>query len=243
MNRKIIVGFLFFFMATFTFACNGDDDDNDPTRKLSPKELWERAETNDTAEAYEAYLTAYPSGSRAEEAERRLRQIWAQRVENFSASDMKQLRAVIETEYGTIKFKFIPDEAPNTCRNFIKLAESHFYDGLTFFRAIDDFIIQTGCPFNTGKGNPGYTIDAELSSRMHKAGTVAMARLPDELHSAGSQFYICLTPQPQLDNDYTVFGELVEGMKVAQTIGDLETDDQDKPLDPPVIKKVYIEGL
>ncbi len=243
MKKRYVGAVLLCLLAWGLFNCNGDDKEKDPTRRLSQQELWERADSNDTAEAYEAYLARYPSGSHAKQAKGKLRQIWEGKVEDMSDSDMEGLRAVLETEYGTIKFKFFPQEAPNTCRNFIKLAQSHFYDGLTFFRVVDDFIIQAGCPFNTGKGGPGYTIDAELSSLRHKEGTVAMARLEGEVNSAGSQFLICLSRQPQLDNEYTVFGEVVEGINVAHTIGDLSTGERDRPVDPPTIKKVYIEGL
>ncbi|MFO8057007.1 MAG: peptidylprolyl isomerase [bacterium] len=243
MKRNLVVGLLCCVVLAGLFSCNGEEKDEDPTRRLSQEELWKRATRNDSVEAYEAYLSTYPAGSHAKEAERRLRAIWDKKVEDLSPSRMKDLRAVMETGYGTIKFKFYPEEAPQTCRNFIKLARSHFYDGLKFFRVIDDYLIQTGCPFNTGKGGPGYTISAELSNRQHLEGTVSIARLKNDRNSAGSQFYICLSPQPQLDNEYTVFGQVVEGMEVARTIGELPTGEKDRPVDPPEIKKVRIEGL
>ena len=125
--------------------------------------------------------------------------------------------AVLETNKGTIKFKFYPEVAPGTVENFKKLAKQGFYDGLLFHRVVPGFVIQGGCPEGTGRGGPGYNIKAEFNSRKHLEGTVAMARAghPD---SAGSQFYICLAPQPSLDNKYTVFGQVTEGMNVVHSI-------------------------
>lgn len=131
--------------------------------------------------------------------------------------NLKEKIAVIETEKGTIKFKFFEEDAPNTVANFIALAEKHFYDGLIFHRYEPGFVIQGGCPYGNGTGGPGYTIKAEFNNRPHLAGTVAMARAQDP-DSAGSQFYICLAPAPFLDRKYTVFGQVVEGMDVVYKI-------------------------
>ncbi len=137
--------------------------------------------------------------------------------------------AVIVTDKGVIKFEFFEKDAPNTVKNFIKLAEKGFYNGLTFHRVEPGFVIQGGDPNGNGTGGPGYTIKAEFNKRPHLEGTVAMARAahPD---SAGSQFYICLAPQPFLDGKYAVFGQVIEGLDVVHKIqvGD-------------VMRKVYIE--
>jgi len=125
--------------------------------------------------------------------------------------------AIIETEKGTIKLQMFPDSAPNTVANFIYLAKKGFYDGLTFHRVEPDFVIQGGDPNGNGTGGPGYHIKAEFNSRKHLEGTVAMAR-SDDPDSAGSQFYICLAPQPSLDGKYTVFGQVIEGMDVVKKI-------------------------
>ncbi len=118
---------------------------------------------------------------------------------------------------GRIVLEFYPEDAPNTVDNFIKLANKGFYDGLTFHRVIAGFMAQGGCPLGTGTGGPGYQIKAEFNSQKHLKGTLAMARssAPD---SAGSQFYICLEPQPGLDGDYTVFGQVIEGMELVEGI-------------------------
>jgi cyclophilin family peptidyl-prolyl cis-trans isomerase len=118
---------------------------------------------------------------------------------------------------GTIKIEFYPDSAPNTVANFEKLANTGFYNGLTFHRVEPGFVVQGGDPNGDGTGGPGYKIKAEFNSRKHVTGTVAMARAshPD---SAGSQFYICLAPASFLDNNYTVFGQVTEGMDLVQQI-------------------------
>ena len=119
--------------------------------------------------------------------------------------------AVLETTQGTIVIELYPDYAPGTVENFKKLIQKKYYDGLTFHRYIEDFMIQGGDPTGTGTGGPGYTIKDEFNERKHLTGTVAMAKTsaPD---SAGSQFYICHGPQPHLDGGYTVFGQVIQGM-------------------------------
>lgn len=143
--------------------------------------------------------------------------------------DPEKVVAVIEMKKGgRIVFEFYPKDAPLTVDNFIKLANKGFYDGLTFHRVIPKFMAQGGDPLGDGTGGPGYTIKDEFNSRKHVAGTVAMARTT-EPNSAGSQFYICFEPQPHLDGQYTVFGQVIEGMDVVNQIqqGD-------------VMKRVYI---
>jgi peptidylprolyl isomerase/peptidyl-prolyl cis-trans isomerase B (cyclophilin B) len=123
----------------------------------------------------------------------------------------------IETENGKILIELYPDTAPNTVANFKALAGNTYYDGLTFHRVIPGFMAQGGCPDGNGMGGPGYQVKAEFNARHHERGTVAMARSqnPD---SAGSQFYICFGSQPHLDGQYTIFGQVVEGMDVVDQI-------------------------
>lgn len=143
-----------------------------------------------------------------------------------------ELAVVAMTDGGEFRISFFPEDAPNTVKNFIILTRAGFYDSLTFHRVIKNppFVVQGGDPEGDGTGGPGYTIDAEFNDRPHKEGTVAMARSNDP-NSAGSQFYICLAPQPHLDGKYTVFGEVIEGMDVVWKI---ETGD--------TIKFIRIEG-
>lgn len=123
----------------------------------------------------------------------------------------------IETDNGNILIELYPDSAPNTVANFKALADNTYYDGLVFHRVIPGFMAQGGCPDGNGMGGPGYQVKAEFNDRKHERGTVAMARSqnPD---SAGSQFYICFGPQPHLDGQYTIFGQVIEGMDVVDQI-------------------------
>jgi peptidyl-prolyl cis-trans isomerase B (cyclophilin B) len=118
---------------------------------------------------------------------------------------------------GTIKIELYPEDAPNHCAAFVDLAKKGYYDGLNFHRVVEGFVVQGGCPSGNGSGGPGYKLKAEFNEKPHLTGTLAMARTPDP-DSAGSQFYICLAPQPSLDRQYTVFGQTVEGMEFVQRI-------------------------
>ncbi len=142
--------------------------------------------------------------------------------ETVTKTSSKKLIARIETGKGIIRFELYQKDTPKTCQNFIKLCEEGFYNGLTFHRVVPNFVIQGGDPEGTGRGGPGYTIEEEISSRKHLDGAVACARLPDSANpqkrSSGSQFYICLSPQPYLDGKYTIFGQVIEGMVVVRKI-------------------------
>jgi len=157
--------------------------------------------------------------------------------------------AVLETKFGNITLKFFPDSAPGHVKNFIELASKGTYDGTVFHRVIPGFMIQGGDPVSKdpakqrayGTGGPGYTIKAEFNNRPHKRGTLSMARMntPD---TAGSQFFICVADTPQLDNQYTVFGEVVSGMEVADKIVAQPRDGNDRPLERVEIKVKLIRG-
>jgi len=155
-------------------------------------------------------------------------------------------KATIETSFGNIVFRLLPDIAPETVRNFVKLAQSGFYDGTLFHRVIPGFMIQGGDP-NTkhpdksgcGMGGPGYTIKAEFNSRSHLRGIVSMARAVDP-DSAGSQFFIVTTDSTFLDRQYTVFGEVVEGMNIADKIINLPRDKNDCPLEEAKMHRVTL---
>jgi peptidyl-prolyl cis-trans isomerase B (cyclophilin B) len=133
------------------------------------------------------------------------------------AGEKKSPRAVIEMDAGKIMIEFYEQDAPETVANFVKLAKKGFYDGLSFHRVVPGFVVQGGDPKGDGSGGPGYTIKDEFNSRKHLTGTVAMARTPAP-NSAGSQFYICLGPQPALDGKYTVFGQVIDGMDIVMKI-------------------------
>ena len=143
--------------------------------------------------------------------------------------------AIIKTSFGNIKFSLLSDIATETVRNFSQLAKSGFYNGTLFHRVIPGFMIQGGDP-NTknpdkstwGQGGPGYNLKAEFNSRSHLRGIVSMARAT-EPDSAGSQFFIVTSDSTFLDRQYTVFGEVVEGMEVADKIVNLPRDGNDCP--------------
>ncbi len=144
--------------------------------------------------------------------------------------------------YGEIIIKLYPDEAPKNVKNIIDLTNKGFYNGLKFHRIIKGFVIQGGCPKGDGTGDPGYEIEDEISPKLkHLKGTVAMANRGPNTN--GSQFYICLEPQPRLDGRYTIIGEVVQGMEFVEKIGDVPTSGPpfDKPLNDVIMEKVWIE--
>jgi peptidyl-prolyl cis-trans isomerase B (cyclophilin B) len=156
------------------------------------------------------------------------------------------VNVTIETKFGKIIFKLLPDVAPETVRNFVNLAKGGFYDGTLFHRVIPGFMIQGGDP-NTktqdkakwGLGGPGYTVKAEFNSKSHLRGIVSMARATDP-NSAGSQFFIVTSDSTFLDRQYTVFGEVIEGINVADTIVSQQRDKNDCPLEDVRMIKVSI---
>jgi peptidyl-prolyl cis-trans isomerase B (cyclophilin B) len=172
------------------------------------------------------------------------------RNKKFTKEEIKKMsetKAVIETKLGNIELKFFPDVAPNHVNNFIELARKGFYDGTTFHRVIPGFMIQGGDPNSKnpdrskhGQGDPGYKIKAEFNDKPHKRGTLSMARAghPD---SAGSQFFICVADSPFLDKQYTVFGEVVSGMDLADKIVNQPRDKSDNPNDRVELKVKIVE--
>jgi peptidyl-prolyl cis-trans isomerase B (cyclophilin B) len=136
-------------------------------------------------------------------------------------------KAVIETDKGNIELVLFEKDAPNTVKNFEKLANSGFYNGLKFHRVISDFMIQGGCPKGNGTGGPGYTIKCEINRQKHGTGALSMAHAGKD--TGGSQFFITHSPQPHLDGKHTVFGKVEKGMEVVNKIkqGD-------------VMRKVYV---
>lgn len=147
---------------------------------------------------------------------------------------------------GVMKLELYPDTAPNTVRNFISLVKKNFYDGLTFHRIINGFMIQGGDPDGNGMGGPDYNIPGEFSSNgfenplKHDAGVISMARAqhPD---SAGSQFFIMHKNSPHLDGQYAAFGKIIEGMDIVNRIAETPTDFSDAPVEKQIMKKVTAE--
>lgn len=176
-------------------------------------------------------------------------------VTTVVAAGDKNLFATIETSMGTIKVELFATITPRTVRNFVELANGQkdftdvktgraerrpFYDGLIFHKVTKGFSIQTGCPYGNGKGGPGYVFNDEISQslRHDKAGVVSMAN--NGLNLNGSQFFITLEARPELDDKYTIFGQVIDGMDVVRKIAKVKVGPTDRPLKRIYLKKVSI---
>jgi peptidyl-prolyl cis-trans isomerase B (cyclophilin B) len=136
-------------------------------------------------------------------------------------------KGLIKMENGKeLQLEFFPEAAPNTVANFEKLANTGFYNGLTFHRVIPGFVSQGGCPVGNGTGGPGYTIKCETEGNPHKheSGSLSMAHAGKD--TGGSQFFIVHDPQPHLNGVHTVFGRVTEGLETARAMkpGDVMTE-------------------
>ncbi|MFP4628415.1 MAG: peptidylprolyl isomerase [Halobacteriales archaeon] len=168
------------------------------------------------------------------------------------------VEATLHTTHGDVRIELFDERAPRTVENFVGLATGErtwehpetgetvegdpLYDDVPFHRVIDGFMIQTGDPTGTGRGGPGYTFDDEFHPELRHddAGVVSMAnRGPD---TNGSQFFITLAPTPHLDERHSVFGRVVEGMDVVESIGSVETDAQDRPVEAVVLEAVEVDA-
>jgi cyclophilin family peptidyl-prolyl cis-trans isomerase len=166
------------------------------------------------------------------------------------------LTATLRTNQGTIVVRLFPDHAPKTVRNFVELAEGgrdwtdprtgqpsrdSLYNGTIFHRVIPDFMIQGGCPQGTGTGGPGYTFEDEINKHKVVRGALAMANAGPNTN--GSQFFIVTTEAaPWLDGKHTVFGRVVDGMDVVETIERQPTDSRDRPKEEARIEHVEVSG-
>jgi peptidyl-prolyl cis-trans isomerase A (cyclophilin A) len=182
-------------------------------------------------------------------------------VETTSPQLLKQKdpRAVIKTSMGNITIRLFSTQAPGSVRNFIALAKGEkefidvstsrktarpYYDGMTFHKVVPGQYIQTGCPYGTGRGGPGYTISDEIRSTLNfdKPGMVAMAPqregAKNRENTNGSQFFITLDSIPSWNEAYTIIGEVEKGMDVVRKIGKVDVGPTDRP-----IRKVYIESI
>jgi peptidyl-prolyl cis-trans isomerase B (cyclophilin B) len=161
--------------------------------------------------------------------------------------------AVLETSYGRIVIEFLPKVAPKHVENFKNLAREGFYDGTRFHRIVKDknkvFAVQGGDP-NTINGDPSIwgqgqkgqrTVAAEPSKLKHARGIVSAARKSDDVNSATSQFFICVATQPGFDGQYSIFGHVIEGMNVVDSIARAPTEAKsERPIDPVVVNRAYV---
>lgn len=147
---------------------------------------------------------------------------------------------------GTLQGELYPEYAPDSCANFIALANDGFYDGLIFHRVIPGFMIQGGDPTGTGSGGPGWRIKGEFSANgvqnplRHSRGVLSMARSghPD---SAGSQFFVMVADAPHLDGNYAAFGKVTKGMEAADKVVSTPTGPNDRPKAPQTIQSIKVD--
>ncbi len=169
--------------------------------------------------------------------------------EAFLSINMRDIKARIVTNKGTIEVEFYPEAAPIHVFNFVTRAESGFYDGTKFHRVIPGFMIQGGDP-NTrtdnratyGQGGPIVSIPHEFNDITHSRGVLSMARVSDVRQGAGSQFFIMHADTPRLDNEYTVFGKATSGLDVVDAIANTETSSQfrDQPVEHVIIERIEV---
>lgn len=162
-------------------------------------------------------------------------------------NDDLPIATIVVKGYGTIKAELYPSKASNTVNNFISLANSGFYNGLTFHRIIDGFMIQGGDPEGNGTGGPVYSIAGEFSSNGYEAndlkhidGVLSMARARNN-DSAGSQFFIMVGEFNNLDGQYAAFGKVISGLDIVKNISKVATDNNDKPKEAVVIESITVD--
>jgi len=149
--------------------------------------------------------------------------------------------ATFYTTMGTFEAELYEDKAPITTANFIKLADSGFYNNITFHRVIPNFMVQTGDPKGDGTGGPGYKIKDEFGPGLkhNQSGILSMANSGP--NTGGSQFFITTVPTPWLDGKHAIFGHIIKGQDVVDKISKVARNSQDKPLTPVIIEKIVIE--
>ena len=170
-------------------------------------------------------------------------------TKNDYKEDIERPLAVFQTNLGEFEAELYAKECPETVWNLINLAEGrqqtaqdgNFYDGLTFHRVIEGFVIQGGCPQGTGTGGPGYQFKDEFdpSLKHDSAGILSMANAGPGTN--GSQFFVTLGATPHLDNLHSVFGKVIKGMDVVTKIGSVQVSPGDRPTEPLVIEKLMIK--
>ena len=149
------------------------------------------------------------------------------------------MKATLFTNHGMIELELYPNDAAKTVDNFVRLARTGFYDGVTFHRVIPDFMIQGGDPTGTGSGGPGYSFEDEFNQHKVERGALAMANAGPNTN--GSQFFVVTADScPWLDGKHTVFGKVTSGMDVVDAISALPRDSRDKPNQDAIIESVEV---
>ena len=170
----------------------------------------------------------------------------------FLVGQIRNVKARIVTNMGDIEVKFYPEKAPIHCFAFIARAESGFYDNTKFHRVMKGFMIQSGDPnskddnpYDDGGGGPLVHMPHEFNDIKHVAGILSTARVPDVSDGAGTQFFIMHGPKPNLDTQYTAFGEVIKGMDVVNAIASVDIlqgdpNLQNRPASPVIIKRIDV---
>ena len=153
-------------------------------------------------------------------------------AEQATAAPDPENTLVMELEHGTVVIEMLPEVAPQHVARIKELTREGFYDGIVFHRVMDGFMAQTGDPTGTGRGGSGQNIDAEFSSEPYLRGTLGMARSQSP-NSADSQFFITLAPADFLENQYTVWGRVIEGMDAVDQIKKAPAGSQSGTVDDP----------
>jgi peptidylprolyl isomerase len=209
MNMRLIILPVIAVLAALVLviaACGDDDDDDTESAATSP------AAASQTEPAQSADCPA-PSGDAPVAQEKTYPS-----APEMTIDTSKTYTATVKTVRGDVVIKLRPDLAPQHVNSFVFLAKDGYFDGVTFHRVIPNFVAQTGDPSGTGSGGPGYQIPAEFTNEVQFVrGTVGMARTQDP-NSAGSQWFINYAATPNLDGQYTIFGEVTEGMDVVDCI-------------------------
>jgi peptidyl-prolyl cis-trans isomerase B (cyclophilin B) len=146
---------------------------------------------------------------------------------------------VLKTSKGDIEIEIYEKIAPNHGGNFIKLAKNGFYDGLIFHKVVADLFIESGDPSGTGEGGPGYSLTSDQSPLQNRTGYVGMLPAPEE-KSNGSQFYILVADNPEMDDSTSCFGKVIAGLDVAKTISEVPVQ-KEKPIEPIKILEAYLK--
>jgi len=206
---------------------------------------FDAAMKQNTIPALQDFIRDCPDCVTTPTARRVLAQLAEVEAGKLSNEQIAQTRAVIKTDLGGVTLELFPDKAPETCRNFIKLARELFYDGTEFSFIVPGVLVQGGAPGGDPRGGPGYTIKGEVNDLPNDTGAAGMA-LRDQPDSAGSQFYILLRRLPERDGKYTVFARVIEGIEIVEGISGQESSGPRgepypfKPLRPILIKTIEI---
>lgn len=171
--------------------------------------------------------------------------VFAEKNPEIVLQETPIMYARVHTDQGIFKIRFLRSKAPSTVKNFVRLSNKDFYDGVQFHRVIKGFMIQSGDPLTReddknlyGTGGPGYKIPDEINDRLMVRGVVAMANFGEDTN--GSQFFVLTKDTPRIQGKFTIFGEVLEGMEVVDVISSVPVDSKNLPKEPIRIKNIEL---